>query len=312
MDDCGNPVDSGAVIASFSNGDLPLAMQPVSGGRWHGTWQVGSASTGDITVKVEAEDRARGLAGTEEFRLGVRENLDPPVLTAEGVLNLTSSAAHQPLALGGIVSLYGANLATGDRLQASRTPLPARLGETDVLVAGRRAPLFFVSSGQVNAQIPFDIEPNISQQIVLRRGRTYSLPVQVNVAPASPGLMRQAGRQALAVVVREGEQFLNGPGSGARAGDTLVVYATGLGPTFAPVTAGESAPASPPAEVAGKVMLSVGGIEFRPVFAGLTPGYSGLYQLNFVLPAGIPPGQAVAISVSVDGLQSEPATLAVE
>src|SRR5262249_39021533 len=55
-DNCGGPLESGSVIASFSNGDPPVALQALKEGRWEGTWPTRAVSPGQVTLKVHAED----------------------------------------------------------------------------------------------------------------------------------------------------------------------------------------------------------------------------------------------------------------
>lgn len=86
----------------------------------------------------------------------------------------------------------------------------------------------------------------------------------------------------------------------ARPGETLVMYAAGLGRTIPAVPSGTAAPVPAPVTI-GRYSL---GFDFTPApvtcgprlpgtaephFVGLTPGFVGLYQVNFTLPAEIPP-----------------------
>ena len=83
----------------------------------------------------------------------------------------------------------------------------------------------------------------------------------------------------------------------AKVGDTLIIYAIGLGPTSPVVPAGEPAPSQPFAELTtrptvtfGNVIGGIGGIHATPFFAGLSPTYAGLYQVNVTIPNDVPRG----------------------
>lgn len=74
-----------------------------------------------------------------------------PVITPGGVVNgIDYSAAIAP---GMVIAVFGSNLAT-NVVAASEVPLPNNLDGTTVEVNGQAVPLFFVSGGQVNAQMP--------------------------------------------------------------------------------------------------------------------------------------------------------------
>jgi uncharacterized protein (TIGR03437 family) len=80
-----------------------------------------------------------------------------PVIDPKGVVNAASyagSAKGEALVVGGaIFSVFGENLAASAQ-RAPGTPLPTRLGGTSVTVGGIAAPLFYVSPGQINFQVP--------------------------------------------------------------------------------------------------------------------------------------------------------------
>jgi uncharacterized protein (TIGR03437 family) len=52
------------------------------------------------------------------------------------------------------------------------------------------------------------------------------------------------------------------------------------------------------------VTVTIGGQSVVPLFAGLTPGYSGLYQINVTVPQGITPGDQVPVSILAAGQTS--------
>jgi hypothetical protein len=55
----------------------------------------------------------------------------------------------------------------------------------------------------------------------------------------------------------------------------------------------------------------VGGVEVMPLYAGRSPGFTGLDQINFTLPAGIPTGCGVPIQVRAGGRTSAAGSIAV-
>jgi uncharacterized protein (TIGR03437 family) len=89
-----------------------------------------------------------------------------------------------------------------------------------------------------------------------------------------------------------------------------VIYCTGLGAVTPPVPAGVPAPASPLSEATG-VSVTIGGVAANASFAGLSPGFAGLYQINAVVPSGVTPGSQVPVVLSVAGQTSPPVTMAI-
>ena len=59
------------------------------------------------------------------------------------------------------------------------------------------------------------------------------------------------------------------------------------------------------------VTVTIGGVAVQVQFAGLTPGFAGLYQVNAMVPDGVPPGAAVVLSIAEAGQLSSPVTMAV-
>ena len=310
-DDCGAAHNEGVVFLSFSNGDPPLRLESLKEGKWQGTWASRNSEPGSVTVRVTAENPQTQLRGEVESTADLRASDSPPTLTEEGVLNA-------PLAPGGLIELSGERFTANQTLTATlEGALPVRLGETEVLIGGRRAPLFSASAGRIVALAPLNLAPNTRQQVLVRRGSTYTRAAPVNVAAAQPAIVLspQGGEnRALARVLRAGEEpFWNRIQTPARTGDRIVLYCSGLGAVDdSAFIAGELAKA-PAARTLAPVVLRVGGVSIAgaQVEASLAPGEIGRYQITFPLPAGIPVGDGVEIGIEASGQTSAAALIAV-
>src|SRR5689334_3639442 len=84
--------------------------------------------------------------------------LAQPSVFDGGVLNGASFAKGQVVAPGSLVSIFGTGLASAV-LSGDTVPLASSIGGTSVTINGETAPLYFVSGGQVNAQLPWDLNP---------------------------------------------------------------------------------------------------------------------------------------------------------
>jgi uncharacterized protein (TIGR03437 family) len=293
-DDCGTPLETGSVTASFSNGDPTVALQPVKGGRWEGTWNTQSKNAAQVTLRLQASDPQGILHGDRQIRGVAEATADPPAFDKRGIVSAASTQQFVPLAPGSIISIYGDRLATATQTYSS-TPLPRQMAGTTVTMSGRTLPLYFVSPGQVNAQVPFDLNVNTQHQIQILSGVTASQPIYVDVAPAQPAIF--------AIVPLQ---------TAVKAGDVIVLFAAGLGAVDPSVDAGAVAGSGGLSNAVNPVVVSVGGQNAQVAFAGLAPGFVGLYQINAYVPNGVPSGNAVPVSISIAGQTSTPATISVQ
>ena len=101
------------------------------------------------------------------------------------------------------------------------------------------------------------------------------------------------------------------PANPVKAGDAIIIYGAGLGGVSPGVTSGDPAPSSPLARTAEDVTVTIGGRSAQVFFAGLSPFFASLYQVNAFVPAGVPAGDAEVV-VSIAGQASPVVTLAVE
>jgi len=227
-----------------------------------------------------------------------------------GSLNaVVGAASYLPgtVAPGGIVSLWGAGL-TSETAVAPSFPLPTTLGNTTVTFNGTPAPLFFVSPGQINAQLPFETAPGSVMAEVTSNSGVARL--QFTVAPAGPGIFSRnqqgTGEGAFLDAVTFRPITAADP---ATAGEWLQIYGTGLGGVTQPVTTGAAVPVPPPRTVLTPQVM-IDGQPLTADWSGLASGWVGLYAVNVQLPATLSPG-VHQIQLSVSGAVSNTVTLAV-
>ena len=96
--------------------------------------------------------------------------------------------------------------------------------------------------------------------------------------------------------------------SGRGPGIVVAVYADGT-----PAVAGADNPlkARDAIVMVAPVKVLVGGLEAQVFFAGLTPGFTGLYQVNAVVPHGAVAGDAVPLVLQQSGRGSPAVSVAV-
>lgn len=317
FDACGNPLVrdrnlSPVVQAGFSNRDPRLDLQHTSDGLWTATWTPQNGS-GAVTLDITAlaTSGSRFYQGQVSYSGTLQAAAGAPRIASGAVVNAASGEAAV-VSPGGYISLYGVELGEG-AVAAQSIPLPVSIGSTQVILSGRALPLSFAGPGQVNALVPYDLSVNTQHQVSVRRGSTSSSLEAVTVAPAQPAIytLNQTGRGA-GVIVDGLTNAVITPQRPARRGDVLVIYANGLGAVSPPVALGAAAPlAGPLSRVVAPVSVRIGGVDTRVDFAGLAPGFPGLYQLNVVVPAAAPAGDEVPVTIETNGQTSPAVTLAI-
>jgi len=315
VDDCGAAAPNAVVVASFSNGDPPLVLTSLRNGIYMGTWRPLSPAA-QVTVIIRALQPPL-LPADVTMRASVVAGGGLPVIFPGGVVDGASFAPGAPLAPGGIISVFGASLATATAA-ATRLPLDTVLGNASLNIGGRDAPLFYSSNGQINAQLPFDLEPNSRPSVVLKTRRqgatqdTYAVPETITVAAVQPTIFTTNQQGTGQGAILDMNNKLVDASAPARAGDVVQVFCTGLGATQPAVASGAPAPATPPlAQVIAPVTATVGGKPAAVQFAGLAPNFAGLYQVNVQIPDGVTAGSAVPLVLYQNGIASNTVTLAV-
>jgi uncharacterized protein (TIGR03437 family) len=185
-------------------------------------------------------------------------------------------------------------------VQAAQSPLPFQLNGVSVTIGGAPSPIFAVADlggfQQINVQVPNEAT---SAGIVIQAG---NLVGSVTAAfSGSPGDFFQ-NPDGTGVFQHNADYSLVTPGNPARSGEALIAYLTGIAGALIPTDT--PAPVDPLKQVmeysneAGSdtYYAEVGGVSVSPTFFGLTPGLIGVYQMNFVNPAGGASPQSVRLA----------------
>jgi uncharacterized protein (TIGR03437 family) len=234
-----------------------------------------------------------------------------PQISAGGVLD---GADYSPsLSPGSIMLIYGTNLYAGTNLVAAPSmPLPTSLSGTSVeVVDGTRiltAPLYWVTAGEVSAQVPFEITSS-NPQVRVRTAAGVSATAPMQILPVAPRLFTKTMNGLGEPLVFHGaDGTIVSSTSPAQANEYLVMCLSGLGavsPSLASgVQGGDTQSLGPLNVVKAPVQITVGGVNAPFVWAGIMPGFVGVYQLNFQMPSTVVAG-TYPIVVSAGGQQSQ-------
>lgn len=228
----------------------------------------------------------------------------PPEIAAGGVVNAASFSPK--IAPGSLFSIFGNSLATTTQAAAS-VPLPTSMSGTTVTVGGKPAPIVYISGGQINAQVPYEVTAGTAAVVVTVNG-VASPAVNATVVAAAPGIFQFGDKRA---VVQNEDYSVNTDVNGAKAESYVVAYLTGAGAALDnPVATGAAAGSNPLSKSKTLVTASVNGVNVPVAFAGLTPSFVGLMQVNLKMP-NLPAGNYPLV-ISLDGSNSNSAMVTIK
>jgi len=220
-----------------------------------------------------------------------------PGPAAAAILPAAGPVPTRTLAPGMFISLYGASLAT-ESAAATSLPLPTTLAGTQLLAADRPLGLQFAGPTQLNAILPEDAAGLLSLAV---RAAAGASKINILIEPAVPAIFTQTGTgSGLASAIQALSGVVITTQSKARPGDAISLYLTGLGAT-------ETRDGLQWAKLQPK--LFIGNLEAQILYAGRAPGYAGLDQINFIVPANTPSGDATPLRVESNGRVSNAVTL---
>jgi uncharacterized protein (TIGR03437 family) len=271
------------------------------------------AQSGRVNLDAINPSPGAGISNSVPFNIG------PPPISSSAAFVSAANAPGNALAPRSIATLYGAGLARFTSAADGGLPLPFSLAGTSLLLNGITLPLFFVSPTQINFQLSLvSVGGPTPYQLTITNGQLSST-ITVMLAPYSPSLFTtnsQGTGQAAALVNGTGTIVAPTgmfPGSRPAAKNEFIqLYCTGLGDVTNRPALGSASPASPLAATLATPTVMVGPVQAKVSFAGLSPGFVGLYQVNLQIPQTAPSGPAVPVVLTIGGIASNTATIAIQ
>jgi uncharacterized protein (TIGR03437 family) len=296
-------------------------------------WQVGTSATigttsvfqGNILAAISISmltgstltGRALAQGGAVSVDTGGGSSASLPTVAAGGApvttMSVISASYLAPVVAGSIAAVFGSNLSVGQSSPVLPIPLPTTLAESTITLGGQAAPLFFAMPAQVNLQVPWELAGQAQTMMTATVNGVSSVAQAVTLAPFNPGIfsLNAMGTGQGAILVAPTAQVA-AVGTPVSRGGYIAIYCTGLGAVTNQPATGAAAPVSPLSVTVVKPTVTIGGVAAGVTFAGLAPGFVGLYQVNAAVPAGVSPGDAVPVVITMENTASNTVTIAVQ
>ena len=225
-------------------------------------------------------------------------SIGAPSYSTDSIVNAADGRSDR-LGPNTLATIYGKDLAYNARALAASDivdrRVPVSLGGVRVNMSGIYLPLIYVSPTQINFLLPYDLEaPAI--EISVERDNLSGPKVKIRLSDTAPAVFRMDAQTVVAahldgtVVTHE---------SPARGGEVVVLFATGLGRTKPAQLSGRLAASAAALLWSDRFTVRLDGAAVPParvLYAGVAPGFIGLYQINLLLPDN--PGQDPELTVA--------------
>jgi uncharacterized protein (TIGR03437 family) len=240
--------------------------------------QVGAASqtvAAAISFAAPVELRSQAAA------VRVQSGSAPQPLPPESILN-AASLLPGPVAPGEIVTLLGS--------------LPT--ASLELLFNGVPAPILYTGLNQVNAIVPFSVDPGGTVHLEARSNGRFVAQVSLAAATVAPAVFTQSGTGIGPGAVLNQDYSPNSVANPAAAGSIVMVYGTGFGALDPPAVDGQ-APESAAATVF-PITAAIAGIPAEVTYAGAASGLvAGIAQISVRIPSGLSSSFAASVSLMV-------------
>jgi uncharacterized protein (TIGR03437 family) len=240
-----------------------------------------------------------------------------PILYNRGTVNAASLAPpglpNAPIALGSVFTVFGENLGPATGQSVTAYPLSTTFNGVSISVTQSgvttQAYPTFVSAGQVNAVMPSTVTPGLATlRLTYLTNKSNATTIQIaNSAPGVFGISSGGyGPGIIQNFISGSNEPLNSLTSPAAPGQSIVIWGTGLGPVTFPDNVVPT-----PGNVATPVTITIGGQVAANLYSGRAPCCSGVDQIVATLPANVPLGCWVPVSINAGGVVSNTTTMAI-
>ncbi len=215
-----------------------------------------------------------------------------PQYTADSVVNPIAAVAGM-YAPNSFITIYGNQLsyvtrAMGpDDLRAGMLPTVLIGTGVRVLINHLPADVYYVSATQVNVLVPVSLVAGPATIQLINNGLAGP-EIHIVLDAIAPALFELSGTAVLAAHLDGTIVSADAP---ARRGEVVVVYATGLGPTVPPAVPDRLPDGPAPIARLADFEVWLNGVPVPAAgifYAGISPPYAGLFQINVRIPEDAP------------------------
>jgi uncharacterized protein (TIGR03437 family) len=298
--------------------------RPSSSNTINFTWTAPSSDVGPVTVYVAANAANGNGSESGDHIYTTKLQLSPastntagpaPAVAPDGVVSASAFKTSAVTAPGSWLEIFGANLSPTTRGWASSdfagNTAPTALDNVSVTIGGQSAYVSYVSPTQLNVLVPEGVAIGTGVPVVVKTPAGESQAASVNTADLAPELLAPssfaiAGRQyAVATLpTTDGTTAFVGPAGAipgvnirpAKAGEVITFYGIGFGPVSPATPAGSIATQA--STVTNAVTVQFGSTPATVQYAGLAPGFVGLYQFNVQVPNVLAGDWPLVVSVN--------------
>jgi uncharacterized protein (TIGR03437 family) len=286
------------------NGDGTLADGPLN--------TLVLAANGQSFAAADVQSTAEPLGFSLDFGISANALSGAGVyLNPQGVFNAASFApAGAPIAPGEFVTLFGSGLGSAEMVASP--PYPTLLGGVSVSINSVDAPIYLVSSTQLNVVVPYSVT-GVSAAIVVTNNGQASNTVTVQLSASAPGVFSQNGSGTGPGVVVHSDNTLVTSSKPAKKGEAITIYVTGLGAVSPPATDGAGGLSTPLSKTVEAIALIFGNNVAATVsYSGLAPGFPGLYQINTTVPSSLTGTGQVPVAIRTGEAFAQQITISIQ
>lgn len=229
-----------------------------------------------------------------------------PLITTSSAVNAASFVPG--LVPGSLATIFATGIMDNPGVVSAQSiPLPASLNGVSATISGFGTPILAVANTngqqQVNIQVPLELAGRTSATVVVSRSGNSSAPMTVPILDLQPAIYSSDGTNG--IVVHNADYSLAGTSRPLVKGEYAFLYADGLGTVGNQPPTGSALLPSQFAPTRATFQVTLGGVGCPVQYAGLAPGFVGVYQVNFQVPASVPSGNQDLVVSS--GATSSPA-----
>ena len=292
-DQLGNGVPGAPVTFTVSSGSAVVATPSTT------TDPTGAASTAVTAGATPGNISIVATSGSFTTTFTLVAGLVGPtnIIFVNGTNFQLQNGCQRPgcVAPGEIVTVEGGGFANGVQGVVSGLsilgPLQTSLAGVSITFNGVAAPIFYVSNvngvQSMTIQVPFETPLGNTTVMLTPAGGGPPTPLNVTTQPYAPGVFTNTyGNVTIAVAVRSDGSYVS-PTNPAHRGETIYVFATGLGLTTPAAVTNEPGAGQ---SVTATVVVGLNNKGVAHTTVDYAPGLVGVYIIGVQVPANTTPG----------------------